>query len=97
MRSYWPLILLLAAMWGASYLFIKVAVEDIPPAAMTDLRLSIAAVLLTGYLVQRTGAASAAIESRRSVIAAGGMSSTATLMKRYEAPHIAARSRISGQ
>ena len=48
MRSYWPLILLLAAMWGASYLFIKVAVEDIPPAAMTDLRLSIAAVLLTG-------------------------------------------------
>ena len=33
MRSYWPLILTLAAMWGASYLFIKVAVDDIPPAA----------------------------------------------------------------
>ncbi len=40
MRSYWPLILLLAAMWGASYLFIKVAVEDIPPAAMTEFRVS---------------------------------------------------------
>jgi drug/metabolite transporter (DMT)-like permease len=54
-RSYWPLILLLASMWGASYLFIKVAVEDIPPAAMTDMRLGIAAVLLTAYLAQRSG------------------------------------------
>src|SRR4249920_435154 len=59
MRSYWPMIFVLAAMWGASYLFIKVAVEDIPPAAMTDLRLSIAAVLLTGYLVLRMGRSSA--------------------------------------
>jgi drug/metabolite transporter (DMT)-like permease len=67
-RSYWALILLLAAMWGGSYLFIKVAVEDIPPAAMTDLRLLIAAVLLTAYLVQRTGAASALAELRRAWI-----------------------------
>jgi drug/metabolite transporter (DMT)-like permease len=44
-------------MWGASYLFIKVAVEDIPPAAMTDLRLLIAAVLLTTYLLHRSGSA----------------------------------------
>jgi drug/metabolite transporter (DMT)-like permease len=63
-RSYWPLILLLAAMWGASYLFIKVAVEDIPPAAMTDLRLAIAAVLLTAYLVQRAGLAAAVSQIR---------------------------------
>jgi hypothetical protein len=28
---------------------------------------------------------------------AGGMSSTASLMKRYDAPHIDARRRISGQ
>jgi drug/metabolite transporter (DMT)-like permease len=55
-------------MWGASYLFIKVAVEDIPPAAMTDLRLAIAAVLLTAYLAQRTGAASALAELRRAWI-----------------------------
>ena len=53
------MICVLAAMWGASYLFIKVAVEDIPPAAMTDLRLSMAAVLLTGYLVLRMGGSSA--------------------------------------
>jgi drug/metabolite transporter (DMT)-like permease len=51
------MLLLLAAMWGASYLFIKVAVEDIPPAAMTDLRLLIAAVLLTAYLLHRSGLA----------------------------------------
>ncbi len=50
------MILLLAAMWGASYLFIKVAVEDIPPAAMTELRVLIAGVLLALYLVLRTGA-----------------------------------------
>jgi drug/metabolite transporter (DMT)-like permease len=55
MRSYWPLILLLAAMWGASYLFIKVAVEDIPPAAMTELRVLLAGVLLLGYLAWRMG------------------------------------------
>ena len=64
MRSYWPLILLLAAMWGASYLFIKVAVEDIPPAAMTELRVLIAGILLFGYLVWRTSASRAVGELR---------------------------------
>jgi drug/metabolite transporter (DMT)-like permease len=58
-RSYWPLILTLAAMWGASYLFIKVAVEDIPPAAMTELRVLIAGLLLLGYLLVRMGATKA--------------------------------------
>jgi drug/metabolite transporter (DMT)-like permease len=59
-RAYWPLILLLAAMWGASYLFIKVAVEDIPPAAMTELRVLLAGVLLFGYLAVRMGTGGAA-------------------------------------
>jgi drug/metabolite transporter (DMT)-like permease len=63
-RSYWPLLLLLAAMWGASYLFIKLAVDDIPPAAMTELRVLIAGVLLAGYLAWRMGAARAAAELR---------------------------------
>ena len=40
-------------MWGASYLYIKVAVEDIPPAAMTEFRLLGAAFLLTAYLAGR--------------------------------------------
>ena len=64
MRSYWPLILLLAAMWGASYLFIKVAVEDIPPAAMTELRVLSAGLLLAGYLVWRMGVSRAVEEIR---------------------------------
>lgn len=64
MRSYWPLILLLAAMWGASYLFIKVAVEDIPPAAMTELRVLLAGLLLLSYLVWRMGAGRAVRELR---------------------------------
>jgi drug/metabolite transporter (DMT)-like permease len=63
-RAYWPLILLLAAMWGASYLFIKVAVEDIPPAAMTELRVLLAGVLLFAYLAWRMGAARAVRELR---------------------------------
>src|SRR5262245_60315524 len=46
-------------MWGASYLFIKLAVADIPPAAMTDLRLTIAAVLLFAYLSSRVGSGQA--------------------------------------
>src|SRR5262249_16847195 len=46
-------------MWGASYLFIKLAVDDIPPAAMTDLRLLLAAVLLTLFISQRLGFANA--------------------------------------
>lgn len=58
MQRYWPTLLLLAAMWGGSYLFIKVAVEDLPPAAMTEIRLLIAGVLLTAYLVLRAGAQS---------------------------------------
>lgn len=64
MRSYWPLILLLAAMWGASYLFIKVAVEDIPPVAMTELRVLGAGVLLFAYLAWRMGAGRAVVELR---------------------------------
>jgi drug/metabolite transporter (DMT)-like permease len=63
-RSYWPLILLLASFWGASYLFIKLAVDDIPPAAMTDLRLSLAAVLLFGYLSSRVGVSPAIAQLR---------------------------------
>ena len=58
------MLLLLAAMWGASYLFIKVAVEDIPPAAMTELRVLLAGVLLAAYLAFRMGVARALRELR---------------------------------
>jgi drug/metabolite transporter (DMT)-like permease len=64
MGRYWPTILLLAAMWGASYLFIKLAVDDIPPAAMTELRVLIAGVLLAVYLAVRMGTRRAVLELR---------------------------------
>jgi len=54
-RSYVVLIGLLAAIWGASYLFIKVAVRDFPPAAMIELRLGVAGILLALFLVTRIG------------------------------------------
>jgi drug/metabolite transporter (DMT)-like permease len=55
MNRYWPLLILLAALWGASYLFIKVAVEDIPPAPMMAVRTLLAAAVLLGYLAWRMG------------------------------------------
>jgi len=55
MSRYWPMLLLLAALWGASYLFIKVAVEDIPPAPMMAVRTLLAAAILLGYLAWRMG------------------------------------------
>jgi drug/metabolite transporter (DMT)-like permease len=48
---YWPLLFLLAAIWGASYLFIKVAVEDIEPGPMMAARSLGAALMLAAYLV----------------------------------------------
>ena len=54
-RSYWFLISLLAAIWGASYLFIKVAVRDFSPPAMMEIRLAFAALLLGGFLVATRG------------------------------------------
>jgi drug/metabolite transporter (DMT)-like permease len=64
MRGYWPTLFLLAAIWGASYLFIEVAVEDVPPAALTFLRLLVAAILLAAYAAHRLGGRRAVEEAR---------------------------------
>jgi drug/metabolite transporter (DMT)-like permease len=50
MTRYWPLLFLLAAIWGASYLFIKVAVEDVEPAPMMATRALLAGLMLAAYL-----------------------------------------------
>ena len=65
-RSYWPLLLSLAAAWGASYLFIKVAVEDIEPAPMMAARSLIAAALLVPYLLVTLGRRRALTDLRSS-------------------------------
>ena len=55
MNRYWPMLLLLAGVWGASYLFIKVAVDEIEPAPMMAFRTLVAAAVLFGYVVWRLG------------------------------------------
>ena len=64
MKRYWPMLLLLAGVWGASYLFIKVAVDEIPPAPMMAFRTLVAGAVLAGYVVWRLGRSRAARELR---------------------------------
>lgn len=47
------LLCLLALMWGSSYLFIKVAVESIPPITLIAARVAIAALLLTAIMARQ--------------------------------------------
>jgi drug/metabolite transporter (DMT)-like permease len=49
----WTLLLLLAATWGASYLFIKVALEDFSPAALVFARTALAALVLLPVALRR--------------------------------------------
>lgn len=63
-RSYAPLIFGLAAIWGASYLFIKVGVRDFAPTTLVTLRLLIAGVLLLAFLAAANGARTALGEVR---------------------------------
>jgi drug/metabolite transporter (DMT)-like permease len=65
MARYWPLLFTLAAIWGASYLFIKLAVEDMEPAPMMAFRTIVAGIMLTVYLVVAMGRSVAVGELRR--------------------------------
>lgn len=58
-RGYFPLLFLLSALWGASYLFIKVAVRDIDPATMMSARALVAGLILLVYVIATMGAAKA--------------------------------------
>ena len=49
------MLLTLSALWGASYLFIKVAVNEIEPIPMIELRLLLAGAVLLTFLVARMG------------------------------------------
>jgi drug/metabolite transporter (DMT)-like permease len=63
---YWPLIFLLAAIWGASYLFIKVALDDVEPAPMMAFRALVAGLMLAGYLAVTLGTRRALADLRAS-------------------------------
>ncbi|MDQ3672127.1 MAG: DMT family transporter [Actinomycetota bacterium] len=65
MSRYWPTLFLLAAIWGASYVCIKVAVRDIEPAPMMAIRALGAGLVLLAYLVVTTGGAPSVAELRR--------------------------------
>ena len=66
-RSYWPLILVLAGAWGASYLFIKVGVDGgFSPGALMCARALLAAAVLLGYLALTLGLDTAVAQLRAS-------------------------------
>jgi drug/metabolite transporter (DMT)-like permease len=54
-RGYVPLLLLVAGIWGASFMFIKVAVEEIEPIPMIGARLLISALTLAPLLLVQQG------------------------------------------
>jgi drug/metabolite transporter (DMT)-like permease len=56
-RGYVPLLLTLALVWGASYLFIKVAVDEIEPTTMMAARCVVAAALLVPFVLWHGGSA----------------------------------------
>ncbi len=55
-RRYPFLLLVVGAIWGSSYLFIRVGVRDLSPAALIDLRLLCAAPALVAFAWRRFGA-----------------------------------------
>jgi drug/metabolite transporter (DMT)-like permease len=68
-RTYLPLLLLLAGIWGASFMFIKVAGRELEPTTMMFGRTTLAALLLVAFLAARTGAREAAAQLRRAGMA----------------------------
>jgi drug/metabolite transporter (DMT)-like permease len=52
-RSYLRPLFLLSAIWGSSYMFIKVGVRDFSPAAMVELRLLLAGLVLVSFVAAR--------------------------------------------
>src|SRR5512133_1143702 len=56
MRGYVAILLLLAAIWGASFMFIKIAVDELAPTTTMFLRLAFSAVPLLALVVYKVGA-----------------------------------------
>lgn len=54
-RRYAFFLVVLGAIWGSSYLFIKIGVRDLSPAALIDARLACAAPLLLAFASRRYG------------------------------------------
>ena len=64
-RLYVPLLILLAAIWGASFMFIKVADRQLEPTTLMAGRILLGALVLFGVLVAREGTRPAMVHLRR--------------------------------
>ena len=53
MRGYVAPLIALSAIWGSSYMFIKVGLRDFAPATLVDLRLALAASVLLAFVALR--------------------------------------------
>ncbi len=54
-RRYAFFLVVLGAIWGSSYLFIKIGVRDLSPAALIEVRLLCAAPILLAFAARRSG------------------------------------------
>lgn len=54
-RRAWGLLLILGAIWGASYLFIKIGLRDLSPGMVSWLRVVLAAIVLVPLATRRGG------------------------------------------
>ncbi len=54
-RRAWALLLILGAIWGASYLFIKIALRDLSPGMVSWIRVLLAAAVLMAVASRRGG------------------------------------------
>ena len=54
-RRYVPLLLLLTSLWGSSFLFIEIALDEVEPTVLMALRLLAAALVLVPFLAVRQG------------------------------------------
>ncbi|HYX89518.1 MAG TPA: DMT family transporter [Gaiellaceae bacterium] len=64
-RLYLPMLISLAAIWGASFMFIKVADRELEPTTLMFGRTLLAALLLFAFLAARVGARAAGAQLRR--------------------------------
>ncbi len=68
-RLYLPLLLSLAAIWGASFMFIKVAGRELEPTTMMTARILFGVAVLLGILAARYGSRGALQQLRRAPFA----------------------------
>src|SRR5688572_10892030 len=68
----WILLLVLASLWGASYLFIKVGLRDLSPAEIAVIRTALGALVLVPFVMAR-GAVRPLLERWRFIVVLGAI------------------------